>query len=110
MPLLVYILISLLIILLVGGGYTFYIACVRRKELPWFEEEKLKETAYGKYYQYICYGANYLREHHAREISVTSTDGLRLSAAWLPIENAKGTIILAHGYRSCRLMEFSRVM
>ena len=110
MPFVFYVLLAVAVLLLISGGYTFYAACVRRKELPWLVEEKLKKTSYGKYYKYIRYSDTYLKEHNAQDVSLISFDGLKLSGTWLEAENPKGTIILAHGYRSCKLVEFSMVL
>ena len=43
-PLLI-VLLLLVSILLFVGGYTFFTACKRRKELPWLIEEEIKKTA-----------------------------------------------------------------
>lgn len=110
MPFVFFVLLAVLALLLISGGYTFWAACVRRKELPWLVEEELQKTSYGKYYRYIHYADTYLKEHNAQEVSVTSFDGLRLFGTWLETENPKGSIILAHGYRSCKLVEFSKVL
>lgn len=110
MPFVFYALLAALALLLISGGYTFWAACVRRKELPWLVEEELQKTSYGKYCKYIRHSVDYLKEHNAREVSVTSFDGLKLAGTWLETENPKGTIILAHGYRSCKLVEFSMVL
>ena len=45
MRLVVFILIALLVLILFSGGYTFVMACVRRKELPWLDEDAMKKTA-----------------------------------------------------------------
>lgn len=110
MPFVFFVLLAVLALLVISGGYTFWAACVRRKELPWLVEEELQKTSYGKYCKYIRYSVAYLKEHNAQEVSITSNDGLKLSGTWLETENAKGTIILAHGYRSCKLVEFSMVL
>jgi len=110
MPFVFYILLAVLALLLISGGYTFWAACIRRKELPWLVEEELQKTSYGKYCKYIRHSVAYLKEHNAREVSITSFDGLKLAGTWLETENPKGTIILAHGYRSCKLVEFSMVL
>ena len=110
MPFVFYILLAVLALLLISGGYTFWAACVRRKELPWLVEEELQKTSYGKYCKLIRHSVDYLKERGAQEVSITSFDGLKLSGTWLETENAKGTIILAHGYRSCKLVEFSMVL
>ena len=71
MPIVIYVLIALLILLLFSGGYTFCVACVRRKELPWLVEEELQKTSYGKYYKYIRQADTYLKEHNAQEVALT---------------------------------------
>ena len=76
----------------------------------WLVEEELQKTSYGKYSKYIRHSVAYLKAHNAHEVSITSFDGLKLAGTWLETENAKGTIILAHGYRSCKLVEFSMVL
>lgn len=40
-------------------------------------------------------------------VTVTSFDGLRLSALFLPASNARGTVILFHGFRSSPRHDFS---
>lgn len=110
MPFVFFVLLAVLALLLISGGYTFWAACVRRKELPWLAEEELQKTSYGKYSKLIRHSAQYLKEHNAEEVSISSFDGLRLAGTWLETDNPKGTIILAHGYRSCKLVEFSMVL
>lgn len=95
-----------LLFILVSGVYVFVNACVRRKELPWFVEEDLKKTSFGKYYQCILSSDEWLREHHAKDISIQSGDGLCLRGYWIPAQEARGTVILAHGYRSTMLVDF----
>ena len=107
MKLVLYILIALALLILVSGGYTFVVACVRRKELPWLDEEAMKKTSYGKYYESIVLGNKFLRENTSQEIQIQSYDGLKLHAVWVPAENPKGTILLAHGYRSSKIVDFS---
>lgn len=110
MPVLIYMLLALALLIFVSGGYIFIIACVRRKELPWLVEEEIKKTSYAKYYDIICYGDRFLKEHNAQKVNIKSYDGLQLAGLWLPAENPKGTILLAHGYRSTKLVDFSLVL
>lgn len=88
------------------GGYVFVKACVRRKELPWMVEEEIKKTSYGRYCRCIQASAEWLKEHHAQDVYMRSHDGLKLHAFWIPAENPRGTILLAHGYRSTFLVDF----
>lgn len=99
-------LIAFLIIILISGAYVFVKACVRRKELPWMVEEEIKKTGYAKYYNCICASDAWLKSHNAQDIYVRSKDGLKLHGYWIPAENPRGTILLAHGYRSTILVDF----
>lgn len=107
MELVLFILIALALLILVSGGYTFVAACVRRKELPWLDEEAIKKTSYGKYYENIVIGDQFLKENPSQEVETKSFDGLKLRGVWVPAEKPKGTILLAHGYRSSKLVDFS---
>lgn len=109
MPFFAYILISLLVLILFSGFVVFYMACVRRKEMNWLAETEVSKTPYGRHFANIMAGDQFLREHNAQDLQITSHDGLRLCAAYVPAENPKGTIILAHGYRSCKLVDFGLV-
>ena len=102
-----FILLSVLLVLLVSGIYTFVLACVRRKELPWLVEEQIKKTPFGKYYPFIVQTKQWLNDHDAQDVYLTSKDGLKLHGYWIPAENPKGTVVLAHGYRSTMLVDFS---
>ena len=102
-----YVLLAAVILVLFSGGYMFVVACVRRKDLPWLVEEEIKKTPYGKYYEFITFGDQWLREHNAQDVYMVNRDGLKLHAYWIPAENPRGTILLAHGYRSSMLVDFS---
>ncbi len=52
-------------------------------------------------------GVKWLREREPERVEITSFDGLRLRALFLPAENAKCTAILMHGYRSDFLWDFA---
>lgn len=100
------VLILFAIVVLFSGAYMFIKACVRGKELPWMVEEEISKTGFAKYYPCILASDAWLKEHHAQDVYVTSKDGLRLHAYWIPAENPRGTILLAHGYRSTFLVDF----
>lgn len=106
MIIILHILIVLLILVLFSGAYVFGMACVRRKELTWLVEEEIKKTNYAKYYNCIVASDAWLKEHHAQDVYTTSKDGLKLHGYWIPAENPRGTILLAHGYRSTMLVDF----
>ncbi len=89
------------------GGYLFFMACGRGKEWEWLDEAAVAKTPYGKYNNLIQFGHKWLQEHHAQDVQILSRDGLTLRGLWVPAENPRGTIILAHGYHSCILTDFS---
>lgn len=99
-----------LLVLVVTGGYVFFAACRRRKDLPWQVKEKLEKTPMGEYYEYISNTDQWLTAHNAKDVFVTSEDGLQLHGLFVSAENAKGTVILAHGYRSTYLLDFSAAL
>ena len=96
----------LIILVLFSGLYVFLKACVRSKEILWLVEEEIKKTGFAQYYPCILASNEWLKEHHAQDVSVMSNDGLKLCGFWIPAENPRGTILLAHGYRSTFLVDF----
>lgn len=101
---------ALVLLCAVSGAYVFIVACVRRKDLPWLVEEEIKNTSYGKYYDLIVSSDRWLKEHGAQDVYTDSDDGLRLHGLWIPARNAKGTMLLVHGYRSTMLVDFGPAM
>ena len=101
-----YILAGLFLLIVASGAYVFVLACVRRKELPWMVEEEIKKTSYGRYFNCIIASDAWLKSHNAQDVYITSKDGLKLHGFWIPAENPRGTILLAHGYRSTILVDF----
>ena len=97
-------------LLIASGGYVFYQACVRRKEYNWLNEEEIIKTSYGKYYKAILMSDRWLSSHNVQDIYIISKDRLKLHGLWIPAEDAKGTVILAHGYKSTMLVDFSYVL
>lgn len=93
-----------------SGVYVFWSACWRKKERPWLDAEALKGTPYEKYINLIQKSHQWLADHHAQDVYVESAEGLRLHGLWIPVENAKGTILFAHGYKSTFLVDFGRAL
>ena len=97
---------SILIVLFVSGGYTFFTACRRQKERPWLDKEAIAKTSYGKYSDLIQMSHKWLRDHGAQDVYMESRDGLNLHGHYIPAKDPRGTVILAHGYRSTKLVDF----
>lgn len=93
----------------VGYGL-FRIACVRGKELDWLDPEAVKQSAYEPYSNVIPKAHKWIQDHHADHVYIPSHDGLKLHGWWIPAENAIGTMLLFHGYKSTYMVDFSAVL
>ncbi len=66
-----------------------------------------KKEKWKPYLDYVLKEQEWLKEHQEQELKeIRSKDGLTLRAAYIPRENAKGTIICMHGYHSTNDIEF----
>lgn len=105
----VFILLGISLMILFSGALVFFMACRRGKELNWLVREELEKTPYGEFYENVVAADQWLKQHEVQDVYMQSHDGLRLHALWIPAEDAKGTILLAHGYRSSYLLDFAMV-
>lgn len=90
-----------LALFLVLGYICFYIACVR--------VYTISDKPAGPWRQYADRIEDcrvWMRENMSEKVTITSYDGLKLVGLFIPAENAKGTIIVMHGYRSRANMDF----
>ena len=101
---------TLLFVIFAVGSYTFFAACRQTKRRNWLDPEELKGTDREKLYPYISHAHNWFSTHKVEDIYVQSRDGLHLYARWIPAENPRGTILLAHGYQSTPYIDFSLVL
>lgn len=106
----IWILLVLVFLIFATGVYTFFTACGKRKELPWLDAEQMQKTSYAKYSDLIIQSHKWLQEHSAKDIYMTNREGLVLHGLFVPADRPKGTIILAHGYRSSMLADFGMVL
>ena len=93
----------LLVLLLLAAGYAaFFVACVRLPVKP----EPGKSIALAPFQADIAAGAQWFRDQNPERIQIRSDDGLRLTGYFLPADDAKGTLLLFHGYRSDPFCDF----
>lgn len=110
MAILLWIVGAVLLLALLLSGFTFFAACRRFRIRQWENPESLKNTKLNFYADLIINAKLWCEENQAQTITCTSDDGLKLSALWIPAENPRGTILLAHGYRSVRYLDFGAVL
>ena len=101
--------VAAIMLILAVGGYTFRTACRRNVEPDWLNEVALQNTTYEKYTGHIQAANHWLQTHTVVDVWAQSHDGLKLHAHWVPAEDPKGTVLLAHGYRSTKLLDFGMV-
>lgn len=106
MPVFLFIVFAILFLLLVSGGYIFLIGCYAGKKIDWLDEEVVKKTPHGEFFEYMRQSDKWLRQHGAQDVYITSGDGLRLHGLWVRADEPKGTVLMAHGYRSTMLLDF----
>lgn len=107
MKILLVIVAAMAVVILSGGYYVFMTACRRKIEMSWNDTDALAQTQWAPLADRIREAARYLDDHNAQDLYTASHDGLKLHARWLPAENAVGTVLLFHGYRSCVLSDFA---
>lgn len=97
---------AMVFIVIVSGVYVFVIGFVRKKDVSWLIESDMRKSPFGEHYDHVIKADQWLKQHGAQGITVRSLDGLRLHGLWVPADQPKGTILLAHGYRSTYLVDF----
>ena len=104
------ILIGFVLLMLASGAYIFCVACCRGREVNWLDERSVCDTSYGRYYSQIVAADHWLKLKGAQDVFVDAADGLRLHGLWVSAPDAKGTVILLHGYRSTYLVDSSMAL
>jgi pimeloyl-ACP methyl ester carboxylesterase len=69
-----------------------------------------KDEELAPYLPYLRSCAAWYREQKTEKVRMTSFDGLRLYAEYLPAENSRGTIICMHGFHSSAVRDFFSVI
>ncbi len=101
------ILLAVLAALILAVGYfAMNLALRRGKALDPLVEETFQRGMYAKNRKILYESSLALTQIPSEDIEIMSFDGLKLHAQLLPLENAKGTILQFHGYRSCPQGDF----
>ncbi len=100
--------ILLLIIALYIIVHRFFTIAFLRDDRDKSAAERL-EIPWTIYVDDVTVGEKRLFGYKSDRVEIKSFDGLTLRAMLIPCENAKGTVIMMHGYRSDGYADFSRV-
>lgn len=103
----VLIVILVLLALLTAAGLTLLDYCCGRRDRgdPW-SEESIHKRGFDDLKEDILSGKAWLEGKAREEVSITSADGLRLKGLFVPNPEAKGTLLLFHGWRSTWKTDF----
>ena len=92
-------------------GYRLAAFAFKRRPIPDpTDPEVLKNSNWLQYEPHISNGAAWLKNQTVQELRVISYDNKLLYGRFIPCENARGTIIQFHGYRSHFAVDFSASM
>lgn len=101
-----YILAFFLAVVLALGISCFFVFSRRRLQVDILDEEAVKGTIYEGRFPKFRKTHQMLCDAGIHEVYTVSHDGLALFARWIPAQDAKGTVLIAHGYRSHSYIEF----
>lgn len=104
------ILLLLLALFLCLGFWLLREASTGRRYTPQSLAAQLSKPAYLEIKDAALASTDWVQQHEHRELHVMSYDGKLLHATFLPRKDAKGTILLFHGYRSCWQIDFGLVL
>ncbi len=89
----------------------FFRSVFRRKGCIDFSDERaVEKTVWKPYFPVFRDGIVWFRQQQPEQVCVTSRDGLHLKGWYLPSEQARGTILLMHGYHSSGWNDFGCVV
>ena len=111
MPLLIILisLVSLILIYFIVCYFIFVVGFARRKDYNWLSSESLAKTPWKDFATSIPLHYEWLKQHNAKDVEITTFDGLKLKGKWVETKNAKGTIIVCHGYRGNYIGDYGTV-
>jgi len=83
-------------------------ALMRGRERDPLSPAVIGKSCWARYQDSVRAGAAWIAAQPQEEVSIRSADGLRLSGRFLPAAgDARGTILLFHGYHSAYFVDFS---
>ena len=97
---------ALIALALIAGYVGFREACAWGRRIDPLDPQTYEKGIYAKNGKILHENAKALAELPAEDVYVTSFDGLRLHGRLLPLDGAKGTILLFHGYHSFADVDF----
>lgn len=105
-----YIALGLLLLLFAVGSWILHYACGKYHIPDLWDGEILDKHGYSVLKEDILAGKAWLETQETEELEAVSYDGKLLHALLVPCENARGTILLFHGWHSSWKLDYSSVL
>ena len=107
---LLWIAIAIAALVLIVGYFVLQRAATGRRYSRQALEQQMEKPAYREVKAPILAADGWVSAHEREDLHVMSYDGKLLHAIYLPKKDAKGTILLFHGYKSCWQIDFGLVL
>ncbi|MBR3556775.1 MAG: alpha/beta hydrolase [Oscillospiraceae bacterium] len=100
-------LLCLCLVLFLAGYFLLDFTCGRRKPVDAWNEQVIHERGWDHIKGEILAGKRWLEGQKREELEITGFDGLKLRALFVPHPEARGTLLLFHGWRSSWKTDFT---
>ena len=100
----------LLVLLAALGIFLLCFACLRGRKDDLWDGAVLDRRGYGMLKKTVAESRDWFLTQTVHRLQIFSYDAKRLCGLLVPAENARGTIILFHGWRSGWKLDFSSIM
>lgn len=97
----------IIILLLAAAAALICLPFIKQKPKDYTDPKVLRKMGYEMLLPAVLESQKYIESHNCEELEILSFDGKKLRGILLPRENARGTIILMHGWHSGRQLDFS---
>ena len=107
MKVLLIVLAILIVLILFGGSLAaMCAACLSTRWMRKNLDTAIQHSSLRHYEKELSAGIRWLGEQPVEKVTVEAYDGLRLAGRYLPCDNARGTLLCFHGWRSCPEIDF----
>ena len=103
------ILIAVVLVLLALFGGSFVVMCFICLHARWMTgniDRAIQHSSLRRYKDELTVGFQWIAAQPSETVMIKAYDGVRLVAKYLPCENARGTLLCFHGWRSCPEIDF----
>lgn len=101
--------ILLVIIYFAIGFYVFKSAFSPQRDPDWSSKENLEKTSWKSFSETVPKAVKWLEENRAVDVKIKSFDGHTLAGKWVAHPEARGTVLVVHGYHSSYVTDFGQI-